>query len=133
MNTYNINDEYFMNTTSYKNFMRDNPGKGILRIRAYAASQAVPISNLKITVSKEIDNNKIVFFEGYTDESGVIEKIELPAPKININNLDIPNRIMYDVRAEYPQDNINNLYLVSIYDNVYVIQNINVVPEMEGF
>ena len=81
--------------------------------------------------------NNIIFFEGYTNESGLIDRITLPAPRIDPNNLDVPNRIMYDVRATYPQDNINNLYLVSIYDNVYVVQNISIVPEMnygmEGF
>lgn len=137
MNTYNINDPKFINTDAYRNFMASNSGRGNLRIRAYAASQAIPISNVKIVVSKVIEGNNIIFFEGYTNESGLIDRITLPAPRIDPNNLDVPNRIMYDVRAIYQQDNINNLYLVSIYDNVYVVQNISIVPEMdygmEGF
>lgn len=131
MNTYNINDSKYMTTDSYKNFMASNPGRGNLRIRAFAASQAIPISGLKITVSKIIDNNKIIFFEGITNESGLIDRIVLPAPITNPNNLDVPNKTNYDVRAVLEKDNINNLYLVGMYDKVCVVQNINIVPEME--
>ena len=81
MNIYNINDENFKNTEAYRSFMNDNPVNGYLKIRAYGASGAIPISNLKIVVSKIINNTKIIFFEGTTNESGIIDKITLPTPK----------------------------------------------------
>lgn len=130
MNTYNFNDESFKNTTLYQNFISGNPSQGYLKVRAYAASQALPISNLKIEVSKIIDNNKIVFFEGNTNSSGVIEKIILPAPKLDPNNLDAPNSTMYDIKATYEKDNIDNVYRVNIYENIYVIQTISIVPSL---
>ena len=86
MNTYNFNDASFKNTSSYQNFISANPSEGYLKVRASAASQALPISGLKIVVSKIIDGNKVIFFEGTTDSSGVIEKITLPAPKLNTDN-----------------------------------------------
>ena len=130
MNTYNFNDESFKNTTLYQNFISGNPSQGYLKVRAYAASQALPISNLKIEVSKIIDNNKIVFFEGNTNSSGVIERIILPAPKLDPNNLDAPNSTMYDIKATYEKDNIDNVYRVNIYENIYVIQTISIVPSL---
>lgn len=130
MNTFNINDPDFFNSEIYQNFLRQNPSQGYLKIRAYAASQAIPITNLKIVVSKMIDNNKVIFFEGNTNESGIIEKIALPAPKLNPNNLDAPSSTTYDITATYEEQNLTNIYRVNIYDNIYVIQTINVVPTM---
>ena len=80
MNNYNIYDENYTNTDSYQKFLEENPGRGTLRIKASAASEAIPISGLKIVVSKEIDDDIIIFFEGYTDESGLIERISLHHP-----------------------------------------------------
>lgn len=128
MNTYNIDDKNFINTEEYQNFIKDNSEVGYLKIRAYAASGAVPISGLRIVVSKNIGNNKIIFFDGTTNESGIIEKISLPAPKLDPNDLDVPNKITYDINATY--NNINNLFKINIYEKIRVVQNISIVPEM---
>ena len=130
MNTYNINDASFINTDAYKTFMNNNPSRGNLRIRAYAASGAIPISNLKITVRTKINNDNVIFFEGTTNESGVIDKISLPAPKLNPDNLDKPATTTYEVVATYIPNSSTGVYRVNIYENVYVIQTISIVPEM---
>ena len=130
MNTYNFNDENFKNTTAYENFITANPSEGYLKVRASAASQALPISGLKIVVSKVIDNNNVIFFEGSTNESGVIERIVLPAPKLDANNLDAPRSTTYQISATYEPDNLNTIYRINIYENIYVIQTINVVPTL---
>lgn len=130
MNTYNFNDPSYQSTASYQNFIAANPSKGYLKIRASAASQALPISGLRIVVSKVIDNNNVIFFEGVTDSSGVIERITLPAPKLNTDNLATPKSTTYDIKATYEPDNLNDIYRVNIYENIYVIQTINVVPSL---
>ena len=130
MNTYNYNDENFKNTDIYKEFISTNSGNGYLKIRAYAASQALPIGNLKIVVSKIIDNNNIIFYEGKTNSSGIIEKITLPAPRQNNNDLTIPSSTVYDIKATYEIDKTTNTYRVNIYDNIYVVQTISIVPTM---
>ena len=129
MNTYNVSDQSFKNSKLYQDFINQNPSSGYLKIRAYAASQALPISNLNIVVSKIIDNNNVIFFEGTTNESGVIERIVLPAPKLNSNNLDAPSSTIYDITATYAPDNISNVYRVNMYENIYVVQTISVVPD----
>ena len=131
MNTYNVNDENFVNSTLYQNFIRQNPETGYLKIRAYAASSAIPIDGLKVVVSKVIDNNNVIFFEGYTDSSGIIEKISLPAPILDSNNMNKPGNIVYDLTTTYLPDNVSSKFLIRIYDGIYVIQNINVVPDMK--
>ena len=126
--TYNIDDKEFLNSELYKSFINDNPGVGFLKIRAYAASQAVPISGLSVFVSKDIDGNKVIFFEGVTNESGVIEKISLPVPRMDTDNMISPILSTYDVDTFYEGE--RRLYKVNVYDNIYVVQNINVTPNI---
>ena len=130
MNTYYFYDNNFINTDIYKSFIEENPGIGNLKIRAYAANSAIPIKGLKIVVSKIVDNNNIIFFEGYTDSSGIIEKISLPAPKQNLDNMIKPNNIIYTITATYIPDSTIENFQARIYDGVCVIQDINIVPKM---
>ena len=130
MNTYNVNDSNFINSKIYKDYLNDNPSSGGLRIRAYAASGAIPISGVKIVISKLIDNNMVIFYDGITDSSGLIEKVILPAPKLDISNLGVPNKATYDVKATY--NGIDRLFKVNIYENICVVQNINITPDMSA-
>jgi len=132
MNTYNFDDPIFRESQLYQNFIDENPSNGYLRIRAYAASQAIPISGLRIIVSKTVDDNKIIFFNGVTNNSGVIERITLPTPRIGDDNQMIPKNITYDIEAIYEPDNIQRVYYVNMYENVYAVQNINVVPSINN-
>ena len=125
MNLKYYNDESFKNSVLYQEFIKDNSGKGNLRIRAYVANEALPIQGLKVIVSTTWDNAKIVFFEGETDSSGMIEPISLPTPKINIDNLEAPIGIVYDV--ETINNNYKQIFKVLMYDGVCVVQN--VIPE----
>ena len=129
-NTYDMNDQDFVDSLEFQEFMKQNPGRGFLKIRAYAASGAIPISNLKVVVSTKIQDNNFIFFEGFTNESGIIDNISLPTPRLDTNNLDVPKRIVYDIRATYEPDQVNMLYKVNMYENVYVVQNISIVPNM---
>ena len=130
MNTYYISDQDFINSKSYQDFLRNNPSRGYLNIRAYAANQAIPISDLKIVVSTIIDDNNVIFFEGSTNSSGIIGSIALPAPRLDPNNLDAPSATTYIITATYTPDNMVSEYKVNMYENVSVVQNINVVPKM---
>ena len=129
MNTYNINDDNFINSDIYKDFIKENPSRGNLRIRAYTASGALPVSGLKIVVSTVFKDSDIIFFEGETNESGLIEKISLPAPKLITDNLDVPNKTTYEILAIYEKEDLNKVYKVNMYEDVCVIQNINVAPK----
>ena len=132
MNNVSINDEEFVNSSAYQDFLSTNKGRGYLKIRAYAANQAIPISGLKILVNKKIDGYNVNFFEGYTNESGVIENISLPTQKQSDNDLIAPKSTAYEIIATYSVDNTTATFIVNVYDNLYVIQNISIVPNMQG-
>lgn len=127
MNTYNINDKNIDNLLAYQNFIKNNEGVGYLKIRAYGASEAVPIEGMNIEVSTLLgDNTRLVFFDDKTDASGMIEKLELPAPKEGSDNLIAPSKTVYDIKANY--DGIEENFKVNLYDGICVQQIISVVP-----
>ena len=128
MNNVSINDQEFINSNAYREFMNNNKGMGYLKVRAYAANQAVPITGLKILVNKKINGYNVNFFEGYTNDSGVIENISLPAPINDSNDLVIPKSNQYEIIAT--NNNTNLTFVVNVYDKLYVIQNIGIVPKM---
>ncbi len=133
MNNFYVNDEKIINSKEYQEFLKNNPAKGFLNIRVYTASQAIPISNLKVVVSTVIGNNNVIFFEGYSNESGVIEEIELPAPKLDSNDLNVPNSTEYQILATYVPDDVSEVFKVNMFEDVQVVQNINVVLLKGGF
>ena len=128
MDTYYVSDENFFKSDIYQNYLNDNPATGNLKIRAYAANQAVPISGMNIIIYKIIDSNKIIFYEGNTNESGTIEKIILPTPYLNKNDMIVPNKATYILSAN--KNSIDLKYNINMYENICVVQNINVLPNM---
>ena len=101
MNNVNITDSNFISTIVYKKFMIENTGRGILNIRASFANQALPITNLKVVVSKEIENYNVIFYEGVTNISGLIEKISLPTPPKENDDLIAPKNTTYKITTLY--------------------------------
>ena len=128
MNTIYFNDPNFIKTDTYKNYVSKNNSNGILNIRAYAANAAIPISGLNVTVFKVLDNQKVVFFEGATDESGIINQIMLPTPSISKNDEEIPLSQDYDISAIYESQRL--VFKVLMYSGIQVNQNINIVPQI---
>ena len=132
MKIVNIYDEEFINSEAYLKFKNENNTKGFLKIRAYAGSEAIPISNVKVVISTNIDNYKVIFFEGYTNQSGVIDEISLPAPKLNSDNMEKPSKVTYDILATTDLENKPLLYKAYIYEGICVVQNIVVVPAVRS-
>ena len=127
MKEYNYNDESLLNVKELMDFKRDNPSNGYLKIRASSANEAVPVSELKIRVYKDIGDYRIVFFEGMTDYSGMINNIVLPSP------IGISDDLIAPKFTEYKLEATNNLGIKLIYDisiccSITVIQYINITP-----
>lgn len=77
----NISYEEFIKTSEYQNFINNNPDTGTLKVFSYTAYKAMPLEGVNIEITKNIGNNKVTFFSGFTDSSGIIDDIVLPAPK----------------------------------------------------
>ena len=122
-----ISYDEFKKLSIFNNFITTNSGVGRLKIRAYAASEALPVAGLEVVVSSIIDNYNVIFFDGFTDASGVVETINLPAPKAVINNMDVPLSAKYLLTARDTKSSREYTFSISMYDGVCVVQNINII------
>lgn len=123
-----FDSEEFKNSDIYSNFIKENSGNGVLKVQAYTANQAFPLADVFIKVFKEIDGQKVLFFSGKTDSSGIIDNISLPAvpAKEDVNKQEDIVYTTYDIEATYPKSNVKRNYQVSIFDNIKVIQPIRI-------
>src|SRR5574344_2282056 len=94
----------FKNMPEYKNFIAENNSNGSLKIQAYTAHQGLPIPDTSIIVSKQIGNNIVEFYNGKTNEDGIIDDILLPAPNgtYNEETHEIPKPAIYSIIATNP-------------------------------
>lgn len=126
MDTINFNDTLFQQSEMYKKFIEENTTNGILTIRAYAANKALPVEGMEVIVYKIMDNKRVIFFDGKTDDSGLIENINLPTPEISTGDLVKPPSQDYNIEAIYDMQDLK--FKITMYSNIAVNQNINVVP-----
>ena len=125
---YMIDDDS-LNNSKYQAFLANNPGKANLKIRAFMASEALPLVGIHIVVQTKVGEDEFVFFDGETDSSGMIRTLSLPTPLLISDNLETPSSIVYEVLAESDSMHLNRLYQVRMYDGICVIQNIEFLPE----
>ncbi len=124
--------EEFKKTEDYKKFVEENPEIGYLKVNVYTAYKAVPIPNTEVLITKTINNNNIIFFQGNTNSSGSIENIILPAPKNSslITKDAPPAYTLYDLTAVHKNYGIAKKNNIGIIGEIKVIQNIKMNPEI---
>ncbi len=62
-------------------FLATNTEQGVLRVQAFRGRQAIPVPGVQVTVLCPLAGGDVVLFRGETDESGIIDPINLPAPQ----------------------------------------------------
>ena len=116
-----------------ESFLAENDRIGELKIQAFKARMAYPVPNVSISVSRKFSDGEHVFFEGVTDDSGIIDGIQLPAPPI-VNSLSsrMPeNTAVYTVKAFEP--NYNDITRsVEIFEGIKSIQPLAMTPKGIG-
>lgn len=90
----------------FNSFIRENNERGELRIQAFRGEQVLPSEGVNVLITKRIGDTDYIFFEGETDQSGIIDNIILPAPPIR-NSL------------EYGQPDSTVYYLLTATKDLY--------------
>ncbi len=123
---YIYDSKEFKESSLYKNFININQGVGILKIEASTASGAYPLKDVDIVISKDFGEDKIIFYKGITNDSGIIDNIILPTRSTVKEIMEASDIIYttYDLVASYPKYNLDRKYDVSIFDDIKVIQPI---------
>ena len=125
-----ISYEEFSKTDDYQGFVGVNPKQGSLKVMAFTAYQAIPIENAEIIITKEIGGNNVLFFRGYTDSSGIIDNITLPAPTSGYddNSFQTSSTTSYKLTAIKDKYDSVKQYIINMIGDVKVLQYIKMTP-----
>lgn len=127
-----ISYEEFKKTNLYNQFILDNPDVGYLKIQAFTAYGAIPISDVDVIVSKDIGEYRVIFYQGKTDSEGIISDIMLPAPETVTSSEVAPGYTLYDLTCvSYGYETIKN-YSIGMFGDVRVLQYVKMRQEFSN-
>jgi len=107
---------------SYDQFLRRSTGEGTLKIQTSRAQGALPTAGVRISVITRFSDARVLFFDGVTDEDGLITNILLPAPPAaaSLSAETARRGALYQVFANHP-DFEPEVYEAEIFDGVTAI------------
>ena len=101
---------------------------------ALLASQNISVTSTpedaEIIITKEIGGNNVLFFRGYTDSSGIIDNITLPAPTsgYDADNFQTSSTTSYKLTAIKDNYDCVKQYIINMIGDVKVLQYIKMIP-----
>lgn len=125
-----ISYEEFKNTDLYEDFIKENNDVGNLKVQVFTAYGAIPVSDTNIVVYKDIEEYRIIFFQGVTDSSGIISDIVLPAPKMVTSNEEAPIYTIYNMTAFNTGYETLKNFSIGMLGGVNVIQYVKMLPDI---
>ena len=129
-----ISYEEFQKTDVYPAFAKQNSDVGYLKVQAFMADQAIPIPDVEILITKEIGDDVVIFFRGYTDSSGIIDNITLPAPAdtYNVSTETFSEFEVYDLTAVKESFQTLKKYTIGMFGGLKALQYIKMIPMIQG-
>lgn len=119
----------------YSDFLKSNPQKGVLRFQVYAANQAFPVVNARVTVYLKLSDENREMFDGLTDINGIIDNIVLPAPDKSISQSpDSSARpyAAYSATVEHPDFSNVSFVNIPVFSGIKSIQGVEMIPMTES-
>lgn len=119
----------------YSDFLKSNPQKGVLKFQVYAANQAFPVVNARVTVYLKLSDGNREMFDGLTDINGIIDNIVLPAPDKALSqspdSLSIPYS-SYSANVEHPDFSNVSFVNIPVFSGIKSIQGVEMIPMTES-
>lgn len=119
----------------YSDFLKSNPQKGVLKFQVYAANQAFPVVNARVTVYLKLSDGNREMFDGLTDINGIIDNIVLPAPDKSLSqspdSLSVPYS-SYTATVEHPDFSNVSFINIPVFSGIKSIQGVEMIPMTES-
>lgn len=116
-------------------FVRNHPGRGVLRVQAGTARGTFPVKGALVRVTKIIGGTVQEFYRGTTDESGILDGMVLPAMPRELSQNSVTageSGTDYLVAVEHPDYVPQNPLRVTLYDKVETLLPVILVPRIRG-
>ena len=124
---YDVNGREY---TDWADFNSKNAHVGYIKIQTFAANDVFPVSNVLIVISGEINGVKREFYRVLTNADGVVERLPLPAPDVELSETPSSQApySSYDITASHPNYVTAKFKNVKIFDGIESLQSILLVP-----
>ena len=113
-----------------KLFYKYNEKYNNLRVVGYTNEVYKYMEKAEIIITKEIGGNNVLFFRGYTDSSGIIDNITLPAPTsgYDADNFQTSSTTSYKLTAIKDNYDCVKQYIINMIGDVKVLQYVKMIP-----
>lgn len=123
--------------TQYKTleeFRSANAKKGFLKVQVFSGDRTFPITNARVLVTRQINGKPHIFFDKRTDNSGIVNGLELPAPDkiLSLQPSDTAPYSTFDISVEHPDFIGASFVSVPVFDGIESIQPARMLPKVEG-
>ncbi len=100
---------------------------GALKVQVFMAGRAYPVSSANVIITGKDGK---VYFDGFTDTNGAIERLLLQAPKKQFSQSPqvTPPYAQYDIFVSHPRFQSRKYLGVPVFAGVESIQNIQLLP-----
>ena len=112
-------------------FMAQNPNVGYIKMQVSTAGGVLPVSDAKVTITKEIGNNVFTLYTLTTDVNGQTLAVPLPTPNSSLSQTPDNSApySTYTITIEHPRyQNVYN-YRVPVFDGITSIQPVVLLPD----
>ena len=101
---------------------------GALKVQVFMADRVYPVSSAHVVITGK--ENKKVYFDGYTNTTGIVGSLYLPAPKKSLSQSpqEKPPYAQYDITVTHPRFQKRQYLGVPVFSGVESIQNIQLLP-----
>lgn len=108
------------NYESYEDFLEKNPSNGFIKAQVFKARGALPVSNVDITIYKDIAGQRHVFHTTQTDESGNTSPMAVPTPELD-NSFTPGGKRAYQI---YSIEAKKQGYITEVFENLTVFPGV---------
>ncbi len=116
-----------------EDFVRAHPGRGVLKVQVGTGRGTFPVKGALVRVSKVIGGALQEFYRGFTDESGILDGMVLPAMPGGLSQNSVTageSGTDYIVSVEQNGYVPENGRQVTLYDKVETLLAVSLVPQI---
>lgn len=118
----------------YQKFLQTHPARGTLKVQVSTARGAIPVEKANVEVSKQFLNSIQVLYRGVTDNSGIVDQIQLPAiPALYSQSPETAanSGTNYRVAIRHPSFEEQSDVQATIFDQIQTILPVMLRPRIQ--
>lgn len=118
----------------YREFLRDHPAVGSLKVQVSTAKGAIPVEQASVEIAKRFSGGARILYEGVTDSSGILDGISLPTAPAAFSQTPstaAEGGTDYEVSVYHPSYLEETAAQVTIFDRIRTILPVSLRPRQE--